>query len=122
MRTLTSALALTMALLSCACAALAGNSQTQIDGGQTFVLGGEQRTPVFVEGRNVGTVPIEVIKQAKGERMPLQTVAPGQAFSATFGAGEMAMLRNTSPTQRAVVKVSFNRDVSELSMRYIELK
>lgn len=121
MHTLLSPLRIATLALACAAAtACGGTSQNQIDGGKTFLLGGEQRSAVFVEGRNVGAVPVEILKELKGQRTPLITVAPGQTFEAVFEAGEIAMLRNTSASEQAVVKVTFNRDVSQLSMRYID--
>jgi hypothetical protein len=100
-------------------AASKGNSTTQIDPGQTFVLGGEHTSPLQVEGRNVGPVPVEILKEKDGVRTSVATVAPGDLFSKTFAAKEAALVRNTSTTQQAVVAVVFNRDVSRLSMRYL---
>jgi hypothetical protein len=100
-------------------AACKGNSTTQIEPGKIFVLGGEHTAPLQVEGRNVGPVPVEILKEKDGVRTSVATVAPGALFSKTFAAKEAALVRNTSPTQRAMVAVEFNRDVSSLSMRYL---
>jgi hypothetical protein len=101
-------------------AACKGNSTTQIEPGKIFVLGGEHSAPLQVEGRNVGPVPVEILKEKDGVRTSVATVAPGALFSKTFAAKEAALVRNTSSTQQAMVAVEFNRDVSRLSMRYVD--
>jgi hypothetical protein len=106
-------LALLMALSACA-----GVSQTQIEAGQTFKLGGEQRRNLLVEGRNTGPVPVEILVEQAGQRRMLLTVQPAQLFSKTFGPGEIILLRNTSATRQATVKIELNADLGGLSMVY----
>lgn len=96
-----------------------GRSSTQIEHGQIFVLGGEQTAPLLVEGRNTRPVAAEILNEKAGRLTAVAWVPPGSLFSKTFGAGEAVLVRNTSPNQRAVIAVQFNRDVSSLSMRYI---
>jgi hypothetical protein len=108
-----------MSLSLMSAAASQGRSSTQIEPGQIFVLGGEQTAPLLVEGRNTGPVAVEILNEKAGRRTPVGRVAPGSLFSKTFGAGEAVLVRNTSRSQRAVIAVEFNRNVSSLSMRYI---
>lgn len=95
-------------------------SQTLIEPGQTFALGGEQRSPLLLEGRNIGRVPVDVLRRAPGQSEPelLARVAPGALFSRRFAAGETALLRNPSAQTRAEVRAEFNASMSSLSMRY----
>ena len=46
------------------------------------------------------------------------TVAPGGDVQATFGPGEMALLRNTSGKETARSKLKINGDSSSLVMTY----
>ncbi len=100
-------------------AAFSTLSQTQIEGGQTFLLGGDQILPVLVEGRNTGPVAVEILTEKNGVRTPVLTVEPQQLFSKSFGARETILVRNTSDTRMALVRVQFNRDVTGLQMRYM---
>lgn len=98
--------------------ACASHSQTLIDPGKTFLLGGEQSAPLRVEGRNVGPVPVEILKQRDGVTTSVASVQPGDLFSRTFGAQEIVMVHNPSTALQARVAVVLTRDVSRLSMRY----
>jgi hypothetical protein len=119
-RLLTACRLLTLVAGSLLLSACVSNSTTQIDPGKTFLLGGEQTAPLRVEGRNVGPVPVEILKRKDGSTTAVATVGPGMLFSRTFGAKETVMVRNPSKDQQARVAVEFNRDVSSLSMRYEE--
>lgn len=101
-----------------AIANLAAHAQTQIEGGKTFLLGGEQKKALLVEGRNIGKVAVEVSAKKDGKNKVLQVVQPGYILSQTFGAGEIARFRNTSKTERAVIQFEITKDVGVLSMRY----
>jgi hypothetical protein len=97
----------------------AGTSYTLIPPGQTFLVGGEQRKPLAVDGVNTGTVAVEVLRGRDGTQTPVKTVAAGERFSAEFAAGETAMLRNTSSNQQARLTLQVGNLMS-LSMRYTD--
>lgn len=94
------------------------NSGLQIEAGQTFELGGGQQGGFTVTGRNTG--PVAVVVLAKGEGAPVVKgrVEPGAAVDAAFGPGQMALLRNTSDTQMARLKLKISGDTSSLGMTY----
>ena len=96
------------------------NSNLQIEAGKTFELGGGQKGSFTVTGRNTGSVAVEVLGKAEGEaeRVSRGTVAPGGDVKASFGAGEMALLRNTSTNQTARLKLTISGDTSLLGMSY----
>lgn len=113
------ALGLSLALLAVSAQAGQINSNLQIEPAQTFELGGGQERGFVVTGRNTGPVAVVVFAQAPGAK-PVQrgTVAPGGAVQATFGPGEMALLRNTSAKQTARLKLKISGDTSSLGMTY----
>ncbi len=122
-RTVTSArllgFGLSLALL--AVPALAGqiNSNLQIEPAQTFELGGGQEGSFVVTGRNTGPVAVVVLAQAPGAKPAVRgTLAPGGDVKATFGPGEMALLRNTSAKETARLKLKISGDTSSLGMTY----
>jgi hypothetical protein len=92
---------------------------TLIQPGQSFVLGGEQTTPVLIEGRNTGPVAVELLRR-RGQAAPVLILRaePGQLFSSTLPPGDTALARNTSATQAARLSFRFNGQIDRLSMRY----
>lgn len=95
------------------------NSGLQIDPGQTFELGGGQEGGFTVTGRNTGPVAVVVLGQAPGGKPSERgTVAPGGEVKATFAPGEMALLRNTSDTKMARLKLKISGDTAALGMTY----
>jgi hypothetical protein len=116
------ALAMGLAMLGGWGAVQAGeiNSNLQIEAGETFELGGGQKGGFTVTGRNTGPVAVEVLGKAEGAEAGVirGTVAPGGDVNATFGAGEMALLRNTSNSQTARLKLKISGDTSSLGMSY----
>lgn len=98
------------------------NSNLQIEAGKTFELGGGQEGSFTVTGRNTGPVAVEVLGRAEGSTMaqPRGTVAPGGEVKASFAEGEMALLRNTSDSRMALLKLKISGDTSALGMSYSE--
>ena len=98
------------------------NSNLQIEAGKTFELGGGQEGAFTVTGRNTGAVAVEVLGRAEGstQAQVRGTVAPGGEVNASFGSGEMALLRNTSLTEMARLKLKISGDTSALGMSYSE--
>ena len=96
------------------------NSNLQIEAGKTFELGGGQEGAFTVTGRNTGSVAVEVLGRAEGstQGQVRGTVAPGGEVEARFAAGEMALLRNTSATRMAQLKLKSSGDTSALGMSY----
>lgn len=103
------------ALLLVACGT---TSQTTIPAGKSFVLGGEQRRDLLLEGRNLGPAAVEVLRQAGEKRTAVGTLAPGQLFSRRFAAGEAVVVRNLSASEPAMIDVQFNHEAQGLTMRY----
>jgi hypothetical protein len=96
------------------------NSNLQIEAGETFELGGGQKGGFIVTGRNTGAVAVEVLGKVEGAASGVSrgTVAPGGDVKASFGAGEMALLRNTSNSRTARFKLKISGDTSSLGMNY----
>jgi hypothetical protein len=116
------ALALGLALLWSWGAVQAGqiNSNLQIEGGKTFALGGGQEGAFTVTGRNTGPVAVEVLGKVEGAQASVSrgTVAPGGDLKASFAAGETALLRNTSDSKTARLKLKISGDTAALGMSY----
>lgn len=115
-RTLTLALAVGLAG-----AAQAGTitSGLQIEPGQTFELGGGQEGGFAVSGTNSGPVAVVVLGKLPGAAPVTRgTVAPGGKVDANFAPGEMALLRNTSDSRTARLKLKITGDTSSLGMTY----
>ena len=96
------------------------HAQTVIEAGKTFLLGGEQKRPLSVEGKNIGKTVIEVSGETAGTRKVLVLLRPGSVVNQTFETGELARFRNTSNSERAVISFKITKDVGSLSMRYAE--
>lgn len=96
------------------------NSNLQIEAGQTFELGGGQEGGFTVTGRNTGPVAVVVLGKGEGAASAVLrgTVAPGGEVNASFGPGEMALLRNTSDRTMARLKLKITGDTSSLGMTY----
>lgn len=120
-KTMTSILAGALLLTVAMPAVQAGEitSGLQIEPGQTFELGGGQEGGFMVTGKNNGPVAVVVLGKAEG-KAPVErgTVAPGGTVDATFGPGEMALLRNTSRQKTARLKLKITGDTSSLGMTY----
>ena len=104
------------ALLLTACASV--TSQTSIDPGKAFRLGGGQPGAFTVRGSNSGAVPVVVFVDRNGARDSITTVAPGQKVNATFEARSMAVFVNRSETQGASLSVRITGSASSLGMGY----
>lgn len=116
-------IALTGALAFAAIAPATGStihSGLSVEAGQTFELGGGEDGSFTVTGRNTGPVAVEVLSKAQGAGVPTMrgTVAPGGAVEARFASREMALLRNTSATRTAKLKLRITGDTSSLGMSY----
>jgi hypothetical protein len=96
------------------------NSNLTIEPGKTFELGGGQKGGFTVAGRNSGSVAVEVLGRIEGAAMPVTRgiVAPGGELNARFAAGEMALLRNTSASRSAKLKLKISGDTAGLGMSY----
>jgi len=96
------------------------NSNLQIEAGETFELGGGQEGGFTVTGRNTGPVAVEVLGMAEGAAAGVSrgTVAPGGDVKASFAPGEMALLRNTSGSKTARLKLKISGDTASLGMSY----
>ena len=109
------------AALSLTAVAEAGtlNSDLRIEAGKTFELGGGQPEGFTVTGTNTGPVAVVLLGQREGKAAEVRgTVAPGGKVDAQFAAGEMALLRNTSGSRMARLKLKVTGDTSSLGMTY----
>ncbi|MCX9146826.1 hypothetical protein [Erythrobacter sp. WG] len=112
---------LALALLAAPAGADVLNSGLEIEPGQFFELGGGQKGGFTVTGRNTGPSAVVVYVMADGPDANLVergTVAPGASVDATFGPGDMAVLRNTSTMETARLKLKIAGDISTLGMTY----
>lgn len=114
------AIAATLALIPAA--AHAGHSELEVPPADTFLLGGEQKAKMVVSGRNTGQTGVVILAKAgPAEDAPetvIGTVAPGAQFRHTYAPGEIALIRNQSPTETARISVNFTGSASSLSMSY----
>ncbi len=112
-------------LLSAVSLAVGGDiiSQTFIEAGQQFVLGGQQRGAFRVAAHNTGPVPVSVAeRQADGTVQERGRLEPGQRVALAFGAGSAALVRNLGG-RRAVLEFRITGSASSgLGMRYEALK
>lgn len=106
-------------LLATIPSAASAESRTTIAAADVFMLGGEQTQPIRVEGKNIGSVAVEILGQSGATKTSYARVAPGQAFDQTFKAQEIALVRNLSETREAVVAIKLDRSLMQLSMRYM---
>jgi hypothetical protein len=112
------AVAAALALAGTAVSAGEFTSGLQIEAGQTFELGGGQAGGFTVTGRNTGPVAVVVLAKGEGAAVVKGRVEPGAAVDAAFGPGEMALLRNTSDSKTARLKLKVRGDTSSLGMTY----
>lgn len=112
------AAAAALALAGTAISAGEINSNLQIEAGKTFELGGGQPGGFTVTGRNTGPVAVVVLAKGEGAAVVKGRIEPGAQVDAAFGAGEMALLRNTSASRMARMKLVVRGDTSSLGMTY----
>ena len=94
-------------------------SGLQIEPGQTFELGGGQEGGFAVTGTNSGSVAVVVLGKLPDTAPVLRgTVEPGEKVDARFAPGEMALLRNTSDSRTARLKLKITGDTARLGMTY----
>jgi hypothetical protein len=106
-------------LLLGGCASLGSlSSETMIEPGKAFRLGGGQREAFSVTGRNSGRAPISVFVEQNGKRDSIVTIGAGGAIDAAFPKGAMAILRNESDEREARVAVRVKGDIGSLGMGY----
>jgi hypothetical protein len=112
------AVAAALALAGTAVSAGVITSDLRIEAGQTFELGGGQPGGFRVIGRNTGPVAVIVLAKGAGAAVVKGRAEPGAAVDTAFGPGEMALLRNTSDTRNARLKLKISGDTSSLGMTY----
>ncbi len=110
--------AVTFALLAPSLAS-AGKSDLRVAPADTFLLGGEQTTPLDVSGRNIGATHVIIAAQRGTAETVIADVPPGGQFAHQFAPGEVAAIRNPSATVPARVDVRFPDSAFGLSMRYV---
>ncbi len=94
------------------------HSQTSIDAGQAFLLGGALGGRFSATVKNTGSVLVAVFVESGGVRRPVVVLAPDAAIEAEFQAREMAVFANTSQA-RAVLRVDIRGgDSRNVGMRY----
>jgi hypothetical protein len=96
---------------------LANTSNTSIEAGQTFIFGGEQRTPLTVAARNDGDVSVEILLFENGSERSVATLAPGASMKVKMPAGSIALFRNAS-SKMAAMHFKFRGNINALTMSY----
>lgn len=114
---------ITLAAAACVlipAAAHAGHSELEVPPADTFLLGGEQKAPMIVSGRNVGTTGVTILAQtdAGSAETFIAAVAPGGSFRHAYAPGEVALIRNQSARDTARLSVDFTGSPASLSMTY----
>jgi hypothetical protein len=99
-------------------ASAAISSNVYIKKNDAFLLGGTQPEAFKVSGTNTGPVAVQVLARYDGSDTEIATIAPGAKFKQDFAKSEIAILRNTSGTQTAIVKVRITGYTKGLGMRY----
>jgi hypothetical protein len=102
-----------------ACASLSAlKSETSIDAGQSFLLGGGQPQRVQAAVKNVGRVPVTLLVQQDSTRRTVATLQPDESVEIELQPREMAIFANAS-TRRAAVKIDARAsNIGGLGMRY----
>ena len=95
------------------------NSNLTVQPGETFLLGGNQPAGFTVAGTNSGPVAVDILLRGQGGDTPVATVAPGGDFQGDFGAGETAVVRNTSTDTAAQVRLTVTGYTEDLGMRSV---
>ena len=97
-------------------------SQTTIEAGKQFVLGGGQRGAFRVAAHNVGPVPVSMAeRRADGAVQERGRLEPGQRVVLPFEAGSAALVRNLGERQ-AVLDFRITGSTSSLGMGYEVLR
>ncbi|MEM1422870.1 MAG: hypothetical protein AAGH64_02595 [Planctomycetota bacterium] len=104
-------------------------SGLNIPAGETFNLGGEQRGNYNAEVTNRGSVAVEILSTTPGDSFNddpisptpvlITAVEPGASQRFSAGAGVPLLLRNTSDTRNATLKVEVWGDTN-LAMFYTD--
>lgn len=94
------------------------NSNLLIEKGQSFLLGGSQPSAFRVRGTNSGPVAVQVLARSEGKDTAIATIKAGGTVDQSFAKGEIAVLRNTSRSQDARMKLRVTGYTSGLGMRY----
>ncbi len=103
--------------------AMAGiKSNIYIEKNDAFLLGGSQPKAFNVRGQNTGPVAVKVMMRPQGKDIKsdvfIATIAPGAKFSQDFAQKQIAVFRNTSNNDTAIVKVRVTGFTKGLGMRY----
>jgi hypothetical protein len=102
-----------------ACASFASlRSNTYIEPGKAFLLGGGQSGSFTVRGKNAGRNAVIVYSELAGKRDSVTTLAPGAEIDAEFPSRAMAIFRNTSTTGGAELSITVTGATTGLGMRY----
>lgn len=98
-------------------------SQTIIDAGKQFVLGGRQRGAFRVVAHNSGPVPVSIAeRQGNGMVQERGRLEPGQRLTLACGAGSAALVRNLGERQ-TMLDFQITGDTSSgMGMTYEVLK
>jgi hypothetical protein len=101
-----------------ACATFSAlRSETSIDAGQSFLLGGDQGGAYDATVRNVGRVPVAVyLETSGGTRRRVIELAPDSTIEAVIEPKNMVVFENAS-RQRAVLMI-VAKGARDLGMRY----
>ena len=120
MRTLLSTVLLSGSALLAVCGPI--TSQTFIEAGKQFVLGGGQRGAFQVAAHNVGPVPVSVAeRRPDGAILERGRLEPGQRAELAFEAGSAALVRNLGK-QQAQLDFRITGRTSGLGMGYEGLR
>jgi hypothetical protein len=94
------------------------HSETYIDAGQSFLLGGNQTSTLRASVRNTGSVPVALLVQTNAKRRPVIILAPDSTIEAELQPRDLAIFENAS-TRRATIKVDLRgAGASGLGMSY----
>jgi hypothetical protein len=85
---------------------------------RSCALCGGQPEGFTVTGRNTGPVAVVVLAKGEAVTVVMGRIEPGASVDAAFGAGEQALLRNTSGSRMARMKLVVRGDTSSLGMTY----
>ncbi|MEO0557688.1 MAG: hypothetical protein AAF170_05825 [Bacteroidota bacterium] len=106
---------LALAILS-GCSSI--RSGLEIDAGDTFVLGGDQRGAFFVEVVNTGVATVLISEvTASADTLAVVTLDPRESASARFQPGSAALIANPD-SREASLDVRVTGDTN-LGMRYV---
>jgi hypothetical protein len=93
-------------------------SETYIEGGKSFLFGGEQPGEAEIAVRNAGRTRVTIFARRGAVDDSVTSLAPGATADVALPARTVGVFRNESATDSAVIRLVIRGDVRGAGMRY----